>query len=175
MSTSTASVGGTALMHVETLPYCHVHGKAHPSGEMESIYSIPREYLTGDPENDHDYVEDCREEEREIVVLSPDEYDVTDEHPVQRRRPPIPPLASGDLAYLNTADGLVPCKVLTINEWGQACVQITATRPGWPKDKVFTMGSPRLSLVSRGQVIRRNGDTTIVGTLLIRTDKGRIL
>lgn len=171
---TTPSTGG-AVMHIEDRPYCHVHGKAHLNGEMESIYTIPREYLTGDPEEDHDYVEDCREEEREIVVLTPDEYVVTAEQAVQRRRPAIPPLQSGTFAYINSTDGLVPCKVLSIDEWGQACVMITAARPGWVKGRALTIRSPRLSLVSRDQVKHRNGETTIIGTLLIRTDKGRIL
>lgn len=168
---ATPSTGG-AVMHVDRQPYCHVHGMTHRNGEMESIYTIPREFLTGDPENDFDYVEDCREEEREIVVLSPEEYVVKREQAVVRRSSTIPALRSGDLAYLNSTTGLVPCKVLSINEEGHASVLITAARPGWTKGQTLTIRSPRLSLVSREQVKR---DGTIIGTLLIRTDKGRIL
>lgn len=77
-------------------------------------------------------------------------------------------IAAGDLAYIDSFAGLVPCKVLEVHppEEGYhraaATVRVTGARPGWPKGEEYE-GALGLSIVARSQVLRAQYSTHVIG------------
>jgi hypothetical protein len=77
-------------------------------------------------------------------------------------------LAAGDLAYIDSFSGLVPCKVLSIAPYDAgiprmvARVRVTAPRPGWKRGEIHG-GVVGFSVVARPQVRRRRWSTRIIG------------
>ncbi len=70
-------------------------------------------------------------------------------------------LAEGDLAYLDSFAGLVPCKVIKVDSPRHAQVQVTAARPGYRPGDVIK-GTVN-NIVPRNHIVRRRGLTKIFG------------
>ena len=119
----------------ETIEFCHVHGYAHPDGELEWVETIPPELVVDVDEAGDPIIEPCHTEEWNVMVLDPEEFEVTEEHRVLRQnRRGFFTLKAGDLAYVYTIRGsVVPCKVLTVADDGETTVLVTADRLGWRK------------------------------------------
>lgn len=167
----------SAVMQVERLHFCFVHGYAHPDGEMEDVNTIPIEFFTGAPDEPGEVVvEPCHEEEWDVVVLDDGEYDVTNEEAVLTQNNGVYTLKAGDLAYIYTVrGGLVPCKVLKVDEDGRTEVRVTADRLGWARGATEVLRNPHVSLVSRSQVSYRQGQPRVNGALAMVTDDGKVI
>jgi len=74
-------------------------------------------------------------------------------------------LTVGDLAYLDTFSGLVPCKVIAVSaDLTHATVKVTARRDGHKAgDEVEAR--PNVTLIHRSQVVTRSGQFYIRGTV----------
>ena len=165
-------------MQVERLHFCFVHGYAHPDGEMEDIETIPTEFFTGAPDEPGEVmVEPCHEEEWDVVVLDTDEYNVTSEEAVlSQNSRGFYTLKAGDLAYIYTVrGGLVPCKVIKVDDNGKTEVRVTADRLGWRRGAAEVLRSPLASLVSRSQVSYHRGQPRINGALAMVSDTGKVI
>jgi hypothetical protein len=77
-------------------------------------------------------------------------------------------LSAGDLAYIDSFSGLVPCKVLAVEPgpygtsgtWAR--VRVTAPRPAYRRGEE-TAGAVGRSIVARRQVLRVQHSTRIIG------------
>lgn len=80
-------------------------------------------------------------------------------------------VTTGDLAYLDTFSGLVPVKVLKVEEVEDThldtmtlcTVQVTAPRRGYTRGEVIDRQRPGFSVVTRDQIRRTRYATYIVG------------
>lgn len=78
-------------------------------------------------------------------------------------------LKAGDLAYLDSFSGLVPCKVLTVDSDTEATVRVTAARPGYTVGEIITQH--KRHLLKRTQVHVRDGQYRVTGSVLLVPDK----
>lgn len=164
-------------MEVERIQFCFVHGYAHPSGEMEGIDTIPHEFFIGGDAVGEVMVERCHEEEWDVVALDPSEYEVVNEEAVLSQNQGASfTLKAGDLAFIYTVrGGLVPCKVMKVEDSGKTEVRVTADRVGWQSGETEVIRNPHVSLVSRSQVSYHHGKPRISGGLAMVTDSGTLL
>jgi len=164
-------------MEVEHISFCFVHGYVHPDGEMDAVDTIPWDFVVGESEFGDPVVEGCREEEWDVLVLDPSEFEVTSEETVLTQNSKgFHTLKAGDLAYIFTIrGGLVPCKVLTVGDDGRTEVRVTADRLGWRKGATEVIRNPHVSLVSRQQVTYHRGQPRVNGALAMVSDSGKVL
>lgn len=87
-----------------------------------------------------------------------------------------PTIGTGDLAYLDTFSGLIPCKILSVtdrrNYYGtvetDVTVKVTADRKAYRKGETVT-SDPR-HVVPRANVHRRSGNLRIDTRYVVRRD-----
>lgn len=78
---------------------------------------------------------------------------------VGERERPVP-LHLGDLAYYDSFTGLIPCKVLDVENGWATEIKITATRGGYKKGERLYGFSPR-HVIRRAQIHVKNGQYRI--------------
>ena len=81
-------------------------------------------------------------------------------------------LHRGHLAYLDTFAGLVPCKVLSVDDEGRMTVKVTARRRGYARGEVLAGQRPNLDVLKRTQVVTRRGQFRILGRTVVIPDSG---
>lgn len=162
-------------MMTEQVEFCHVHGRPH-DGELETVDTIPHEFIVGVNDWDDPVVEPCHTEEWTVVALEPEEFKVTDETVLtQNLSRGFFTLKSGDLAYIYTVrGGVVPCKVVSVSD-EETHVLVTADRTGWRRGDVETIRNPKVSLIHRDMAHTYRGQVRVTGSLRMVTDRGRLL
>lgn len=77
-------------------------------------------------------------------------------------------ITRGQLAYIDSFAGLVPCKVLSIADDDTVTVRVTAARRGYARGEVTDIRPP--FLVKRSQVFTRRGQPVINGRVIVVPD-----